>query len=358
MAVNIQDILQRAQTEGTPIIEDGKAIFVWHGETAPELVGDFNDWGRTISGVAWLERQEQDIWVYELKLPNDAYIEYVFTRDPDDEDQRILDKFNSKQVTNGLGKTNNYFSMPGRPYNALTEFVSGTPQGHVTRHTISHPYLLFGERRTVWLYHPPTKVPVPLIVVYDGRDYIRQGEITQILANMIHQNLCAPVALAMVDNAKQGRFIEYNTSEATLRAVTDLVLPLARGRMNLVNVDDHPGAYGVLGASMGGLMALYSGLRQPHIFGKVISQAGAYNLDITKVDPLIYKLAKDSSTKDIDVWMDVGSYDFLIDSNREMRDLLINKGYNVHYHEQSTGHNYTAWGDVLPQALSTMFPAE
>lgn len=358
MAVNIDNILQRAQSEGTPIIEDGKAIFVWHGESAPELIGDFNNWGHSTTGVAWLERTEPDIWIFELALPETAYIEYVFTNDPDDESQRILDKYNPNQVVNGLGKTNNYFSMPERPHNSLTEFVSGTRQGHVTRHTISHPYLLFDERRTVWLYHPATKDAVPLIVVYDGRDYMRQGEITQMLDNMIHQKLCAPVALAMVDNAKQGRFIEYNTSEATLRAVTDLVLPLARGRMNLINVDEHPGAYGILGSSMGGLMALYSGLRQPHLFGKVISQAGAYNLDITKVDPLIFKLAKDSSTKDIDVWMDVGTYDFLIDSNREMRDLLISKGYDVHYHEQPTGHNYTAWSDILPQALSTLFPAE
>ena len=38
-------LLDRAQIEGTPLIEGNRATFVWEGETAPGLVGDLSGWG-------------------------------------------------------------------------------------------------------------------------------------------------------------------------------------------------------------------------------------------------------------------------------------------------------------------------
>ena len=67
------------------------------------------------------------------------------------------------------------------------------------------------------------------------------------------------------------RFIRA-CGESTLLFVAAQVLPLARAHLNLLDPAKHPGAYGVLGASMGGLMALYTGLRLPRIFGHVLSQ--------------------------------------------------------------------------------------
>lgn len=350
-----EQLLQRAQEAGGPIVDGPHVTFVWQGESAPEIIGDFNNWGGGPIGSANMTRIAPLLWTYETDLPEDAYVEYVYTNDPDDDDTRLLDPLNPRQVSNGMGGFNNTFSMPGREHTTLNQFVSGTPQGHITRHTITAPELLIGGRRTVWLYNPPTTDPVPLIVVYDGRDYLRRAEITQIVANMIAQDMIQPVALAMIDNGREGRFIEYLTSDATLRAVTDLVLPLAKNVLTLVDVEANPGAYGVLGASMGGLMALYTGLRQPHLFGTVMSQAGAFNIGVTNVDPLIVKLVKDASTKPIRVWQDVGTLDWLLEANHEMRDLLQSKGYTLTYQEYTAGHNYTAWRDALPLALKAMY---
>lgn len=349
------DLLKRAQEEGSPVIQGDTAIFLWEGETAPEIVGDFNNWGQGPSGTAYMTQVARGVWTYSITLPPDAYVEYVFTADADDDNARLLDPLNRNQVANGLGRVNNHFLMPEGKHNDLDQFIPGVAQGMITRHSIFHDRLVIGGRRDVWLYKPPTREPVPLLLVYDGKDYMRLADITQTVANMISLGQIRPIALAMIDNARESRLVEYNCSESLLMAVTQLLLPMAYQHLNLIDHRQNPGAFGVMGASMGGLMALYTGMRLPHIFGKVISQSGAFSLRVDTVDPIIHKLIKDASKKDLKIWMDIGVFDGLLDSNRTVHELLNMRGYDVSYHEYNAGHNYTIWSDWLPEALKVMF---
>ncbi|MBK8137731.1 MAG: esterase family protein [Chloroflexi bacterium] len=350
-------LLEQAQLHGTPLIEGDRVTFVWKGATAPQLTSDFNGWGDDSAGAAQLQQIADGVWTYQTTLPADAYIEYVFTTDPDDEDKRVLDPFNRRQVSNGLNRNNNYFSMPSRSANLMVEFMSNTAQGSVTRHAIYHPFLLSGERRDIWLYQPPTDAPAPLLVVFDGKDYLRRANITQILANLMAMGRIKPVALALVDNARAHRYLEYNASDTVLAQITELVMPLAYNNLNLIDHDANPGSWAVLGASMGGLMALYAGLRLPHIFGKVICQSGAFQLDLTDHRPVIEQLVNVLPRPGLKVWQDVGTLEFLRDQNQRMNALLGSKGYDVTYREFNAGHNWTAWRDMLPAAFTTLFSA-
>lgn len=38
-------IRERVVAEGTPLIDEAGATFVWLGERAPRLIGDWNNWG-------------------------------------------------------------------------------------------------------------------------------------------------------------------------------------------------------------------------------------------------------------------------------------------------------------------------
>lgn len=357
MASSSRSLHERIHEEGTPLIDGDQVTFVWEGETAPELIGDFNDWGRSPSGTAYLTRAAPNTWTYSITLPEDAYIEYIFTTDADDPEASLLDPHNRHQVSNGIGGTNNYFLMPSLPEFTLDKFISGIPQGNVTRHVINSEHLLFGGRRDVWLYRPAVKTPVPLLVVLDGRDYMRLADITQIVANMIGLGEIQPIALAMIDNAKQARFLEYNNSETFVMTVMQLLMPLAKSRLNLIDVERQPGVFGIMGASIGGTQALYTAMRQPSVFGKVIAQSGAFNLQVNGVDSIVMKLVKDASKKDLKLWFECGIFDSdLLDDNRAMRDLLSQRGYDFTYREFSGGHNYSAWSYGLPHALRAMFP--
>ncbi|MBU1752106.1 MAG: esterase family protein, partial [Chloroflexi bacterium] len=131
---------------------------------------------------------------------------------------------------------------------------------------------------------------------------------------------------------------------------------LAQAHLPLLDVQTHPGAYGVLGASMGGLMALYMGLRAPHVFGYVLSQSGAFTM--MGRDLVVYDLVRDGPVRPIRIWMDVGRYEWLLPTNQHMHALLEAKGYDVTYREYNGGHNYSSWRDDVWRGLELLLNPE
>jgi enterochelin esterase family protein len=102
-------------------------------------------------------------------------------------------------------------------------------------------------------------------------------------------------------------------------------------------------------------MALYSGLRLPTIFGKVISQSGAFGFDMEGSESVIYDLVRGYEQRPTKIWMDVGRYEWLLTANRKMHGLLDAQGYAPIYREYSGGHNYTSWRNEVVLALEAMF---
>lgn len=342
-------ILERARG-GTPLIDGTTATFVWHGVrglSAPQLIGDFTGWqyGTPLE----LSPTAPEVWVHALTLPADAYVEYSFLQDG----QRVPDPLNRRTVADGLGHVNHSFYMPGAKPTPLIQKQPKTARGTVSHHPIGPSFLLSGGRRAVDLYQPPVSDPSPLLVVLDGQDYRPRGRIVQIVDNLIAQGRIRPLAMAMVHHGVAARGVEYGCSDVHLGALLELVLPLARKHLHLLDLQAHPGAYGIVGASMGGLMALYAGLRAPGTFGHVLSQSGAF--DFGGSEGLIWHLVRHSPVPPLRIWMDVGRFEWLLEPNRSMQALLIEKGYDVTYREFSGGHNYASWRDDLWRGLELLF---
>lgn len=352
-------LLQRAQNSGTPIVENGRATFVWQsdahtgsapGSVPPYLVGDFNGWDPD-TAAPWTE-VEEGLWSFSLELPPDAYMEYALLLEAR-EDSRTPDPFNDRSTPNGMGHLNHYFYMPEGGPTPLVDRAPGVRQGKLTRHRVENDWLLADGKRWVHFYQPPVDRPVPLLVVYDAQDYLTRGRITQIVDNLIAQGRIQPIALALVDNSKTARGIEYSCNEATVGFVLMELLPLAQKHLNLVDPHEQPGAYGVLGASMGGLMAMYTGLRMPGVFGRVLSQSGAFEMG--EYETVVSQLVRHVPRLPLKIWMDVGRYEWLLEPNRHMYELLRERGYDVTYHEYRAGHNYPAWRDDVWRGLEVAF---
>ncbi len=346
-------ILQRIKTQPTPFIEDGTVTFVWKGRSAPLLVGDFTGWDEDHPVV--MEKTEPGLWTYQHSFDPDAYIEYAFLKD----DESLLDPFNPSKTPNGVGGFNNYFFMPEYIPTTLGRKKRQIPHGTVTCHHLPTEYLITGEERTIRLYQPPVNVPVPLVVVWDGQDYLYQIQLNNIVDNLIHQGRIRPIAMAFVDNAGQDlRTVEYACSEASLAFLMIEVLPLARKELNLIDIEANPGAFGVLGASMGGLMALFTGARIPQVFGKVLSQSGAFSWG--NFDMVVFDLLQQGDLRPLKIWLDVGAYDLagLLVSNQRMQTMLNQRGYAYSYREYHAGHNFPAWRDDIWRGLETLFGVE
>lgn len=352
-----QSILQRALQVGNPVIHGERAVFIWQGETAPHLIGDFDHWGgkpRRFKRISprLLPDSTQPFWYAALTFPRDAYIEYAF-RDPASQ-KNFPDPLNRKTVSNGMGGRNNFFYMPETmpaPYSFRRAEV--TP-GSLTSHRVEAQWLREDSEREIYFYRPPLKQPVPLLVVYDGQDYLQRAKLTVIVDNLIAEGRIQPLAMAFLPNGGRWRTVEYACSDGTLLWLEQTVLPLAREKLNLLDVKKQPGAFGVLGASLGGTMAMFTGLRLPQVFGKVLCQSGAFNVegrDFAAVD-----LIRHGQARGLKVWMDVGRLDVLLEDNRTLYTLLQEKGYNVTYREFTAGHNYTAWRDDVWRGLEALFP--
>jgi enterochelin esterase family protein len=345
---------KRARDEGAPIIdgERGQATFVWRGRSTPQLIGDFNEWGGeegVVSAPVEMTESKPGVWTHTLALPQDAYIEYCFLHNG----RRVLDPLNPHATPNGVGDRNNYFYMPGAAPTPLALRQRGTPRGEVTRYTVEAGDLIVGGKRTVYLYQPPVTEPCPLLVVLDGQDYLRRARLPVIVDNLIAPRRIRPVALALVNSSAPARFVEYACSDATLSFLTQVVVPFARARLRLADVGQGTNAYGIVGASMGGLMALYAAVRAPEVFGCVLSQSGAFS--VPNHDFVVFDLVRHTDPKSLRIWMDAGKFEGLLDCNRRMHHLLTEKGYQVTYREYSGGHNYPAWRDDLPHGLEALY---
>jgi enterochelin esterase family protein len=350
-------LLERAQKKGNPVIEGDEAVFVWQGKQPRRLIGDFNQWDHDTPLP--MTEAEPGVWTARLPLPQDAYMEYAFFSKPTDE-YRVRDPLNRRRKPNGVGDYNSWFGMPQwTPAPERRASRKGVRRGLVTKEMLVSPYeLVAGGQRAVHLYQPTTGRPVPLLVVWDGPDYLKRGHLVNIVDSLIAQGRIVPIAMIMPENGGRwrARGLEYHTSEVTAAFAERELLPFARQRLNLVDERTQPGVHGVLGASMGGLMALTTGWMLPHIFGCAISQSGMFMPWTSHGRPMLFDLIAGSPAAPLRVWQDCGVYDSLRDGNHQLRDLLTQHGYDLTYREYNAGHNYTAWGNSLVAALEAMFP--
>jgi enterochelin esterase-like enzyme len=333
-----------------PQISGRTASLLWQGETAPQVISDLHGW----------EEHPQTMnpagpgqWRFDFDLDEDTYLEYAFL-DPLS-GERVRDPLNPRRVYNGIGAHNHYFYMPGVKPSQLARTPKGGLRGKVARFTVPTQGICTSRVRRVYLYQPPVREAVPLLAVYDGMDYFKRGKLTEVVENLILQKRIRPIGLAFLQNAGKARMVEYACAETTLAFLMAAVLPLANQEMNLVDHEKQPGAHGILGASMGGLMSVFTALRLPQVFGQAFSQAGAFEL--WDYETVAMQLVRHAPCPDIKLWLDCGRMDFLRQANQRMSALLSEKGYDFTYHETGGAHNYTTWRDNLAPGLEALFGA-
>jgi enterochelin esterase family protein len=331
-----------------PIIEGNKAVILWKGKSAPHVINDIHMWEEAPQKM---RRIEKDLWAYSMELPSTAYLEYSFY-EPRTK-TRVEDPLNQNTVYNGIGQYNHFFYMPDHSATELAIRKKNILHGKLTHHLVETWMLADEGQRDVYLYHPPVSGPVPLLVVYDGTDYLERAKLNVIVDNLIHEKRIQPIAMAFLQNGDSHRAVEYACSDATIMWLDNVILPLARKKLNLLDVDQQRGAFGVLGASFGGLMSMYTGLRMSETFGKVISQSGVFESE--KRDFAAVDLIKHQQAHKLKIWMDIGHFDWLLEDNRRLQPILRENGYDVTYHEFSGGHNYTCWRDEVWRGLEHLF---
>lgn len=336
----IEDFIALIRKAGTPLVESNRATFLFRGKSGSRvfLAGDLTNWRP--DQLAMQELDQTGIYQLELELPHASRWEYKLVADG----HWFLDPWNPRVLSNGVGGENSFFTMPGYVEPPEVADDASLPQGSIE--LMSVPSAGLGGERAVYVYRPanlPAGAKLQSLYVQDGQEYLTRVHLPRILDFLIAHRQIPPLIAVLIE--PQDRMKEYWLNDAYLRFLTTELVPMIDARFP---TDARPVSRTVAGASLGGLIAAYTALEHPEVFGKVISQSGAFFLDHSKLVNLYRERAPNGLVVDLTVGKFEGE---LLESNHALGAVLREKHIRHFYREFDGGHNWISWRDQIGQSL-------
>ena len=262
--------------------------------------------------------------------------------------------------------------MPDAPTQPWLSKRKDVPSGNVEKRQFKSA--LLKNEREISIYTPAgyskDAKPYSLAVIFDGERYVDDNFVPAptILDNLIADKRIPPIVAILISNAPgDARSRELTCNREFSNFLTSEVLPWVHG---MYNVTANPRQTVVGGSSYGGEAATCAAFHHPEAFGNVLSQSGSYWWTPPKSDnPLDFDpnaepnyVAKQfiaSPKLPIRFYMDAGSEELsavrivqgLLITNQYLRDVLLAKGYDVHFQEFHGGHDYLSWRGTLSDGL-------
>lgn len=272
--------------------------------------------------------------------------QYVYPKDEEVPDDREL--------------TMSVLELPAAPPQPWIAPRPGVAKGRVEMHRLRSAIL--GNERRVWVYTPPDYTtsgePYGLLLLFDGLAYIDLVPTPTILDNLLSEGEIPPLVAVLPDSLDQeARNRELPCHPPFVEFLTQELLPWVRAQYH---VSADPARAIVGGSSYGGLAAAFVGLRASEHFGNVLAQSGSFWWDRDSEDDIpqnwLIQQFVASPRLPLRFYCEVGLLERsggidMVGCNRHMRDVLLLKGYEVHYAEFNGGHTYLCWRGSLADGL-------
>jgi enterochelin esterase-like enzyme len=316
-----------------------------------------------------------NLWYRTERMPSDARFTYLFG------------------VLNGSATSPGYVSDPLNPLKVPQSLLSGVElpdappapwskrdpsaaQGKLVRQTLKSQTLKATRGFTVYI--PPSYDPASsaygLLILFDGEWYRDPQQIAApvIMDNLVAKRQIAPLVAVMVETLNATRSHDLGNSPAFADFVAEELVPWVR--LNY-HVTADPARAIVGGASLGGVMSSYCGLRHSEVFGNVLSQSGSYWVwdgyptvaatQRTETGWLTRQFAT-TPKQALRFYIEVGRFEKVVDysappfltdmplENERLRDVLEAKGYGVKYEEINGSHDPLNWRSMLAHGLMAL----
>ncbi len=342
-----------------PLVDDRSVTFAYRGSADQVLLQHF------IYGLPTSQEFQAvvgtDLWLLTMEVPPESRFEYKFNIINGENHKWIRDPLNKVQARDPFG-ANSVCHTHGyeTPF-----WVHPDPEarpGSIHKLTLSQTSL--GPNKTVSLYLPARYRRTrryPLLVVHDGRDYLKYAALKTVLDNLIHRLEIPPLIVALTQS--DDRLNEYAGHEPHARFLVEELLPTLEGRLPLLRA---PESRCLMGASFGAVASLHAAWTYPGVFGKLLLQSGSFAFtDIgwhersPVFDPVVHfvnQFRENPGRPAERIYVSCGTYESLIYENRSMVPLLQAAGITVKYREFRDGHNWENWRDRLREGLSWQFP--
>jgi enterochelin esterase family protein len=201
------------------------------------------------------------------------------------------------------------------------------------------------------------------MVVFDAYPSQKVLRVPNTLDNLIAEGRIPPMAALFYHTPEDVRDDELSPASATTEILASSVLPWARSTFGF---SADPALTAVAGSSRGGLMATAAGLQAPSVFGAVLSQSGSFwwpAPDEGEPQWLTREFAS-RPRAGLRFYLDVGNRETRpgpggsasqVSVNRNMRDVLRERGYPVTYAEYTGAHDYINWRRTFADGLIALY---
>jgi enterochelin esterase-like enzyme len=367
------DFVRLLRAQGTPLVEpladtrdEVLVTFVYRDAQARRvqvMKGPEDPRDATLSRI-----RGTDLWARSYRMPAEARFTYCFARDfPDElpppkdmaqlERQLHADPYNHNRV----GTQQSLCELPQAPSSPFTLVRPEVPAGEVRAHKIASARL--GNTRNVHVYLPPgfdvSRGPYPLLVLFDGIDYLAAIPAPIILDNLIAQARLPPTIAIFVDPVDRER--ELMLDRAFVDFVAQEIVPSVQRRYRATA---DPRATVVGGFSSGGLTAVWSAHLHPDVFGNVLAQSDARFRLPSGLDchEFVAREIANAPPCETRFHLEDGQVRPLATPFRYLLPVLQSKGNRVTVQTFIGGHDPSSWrvrlGDALVALLSDARPRE
>ena len=403
---NTESFWKQVASEGTPLIEtfgsDGKyqlVTFLWRGtyDTRNVFVrAPFRGPG-PLADFSMHQIPNSDVWYLTVKLPTGGRFSYQLS--PNDpltvEAPRSAQRAATGQADplnphrHGCPPNTSKFrcqsvaELPGAPPQPWIISKPGTAEGRVEKQTIKSNIQKIDRPFSVYTpaNYKADGPPNSLLVLFDGEDLSSDKYPVTTLNNLIAAGKIPPTVAVFVENVPRRRLVDLVTNpEFTDFLATELV-PWIRTHYN---VSKEAARVVIGGYSAGGLGATYAGFRHPEVFGNVLSLSGAFwwspeheggvcgprcpdsggtssdsFMDSTTEGNVMAKHFLASPKLPVRLYLAVGTFEFdrrgaggdILETTRQLRDILLARGYDVQYQPFVGGHDDVWWRGAMGDGL-------
>lgn len=340
-----------AQLPQTPIVDGTTAIFIFAGGNVNvQLRGDMTQWGNGTQ-IAMEKINGTDFWWYRAAYEPDARLDYRFVVDG----QERVDPRNPHFVPSGFGPSSE-LRMPD--YVDPPELIDTTvyPAGELHEHTLSSDAL--NQIRSFFVYTPAGQLvgaKLPSLYVHDGTEALSLIQMQQLMDTLIGRKEIPPMVVVFIPPID--RQTEYDRNEAFANFVANEIVPFVQ---ETYSTDPNPAKTTTMGASMGGLVSLFLGVRHPDTFGLIAGQSGAYS----RGEDAILREIEMQPRLPLKLHLIIGTYETAIypnpegdffAANQRLEEILTRKGYDFSYTEFAQGHSWRLWESQIGDALKYLY---
>jgi predicted alpha/beta superfamily hydrolase len=337
------------------------------------LAGNFNNWNPADPAFQLTLQADGTYQLTKKLIPGN--LEYKFTRgawssvEVNVQGQSIENRSTNYQ---GLPLTIDIMIENWQDFSSPNPVSTASANVKILDEAFNMPQL--GRKRRIWVYLPPDYAQsnrhYPVLYIQDGQNVFDTGTsfagewyVDETLDKLYSESGKTAIIVA-IDNGGTLRMSEYSPwknarmgggeGKAYLKFMVETLKPY---------IDQHfrtekgPESTGIMGSSMGGLIALYGALEYPQVFGK----AGVFSPSLwfsNQVFSFAEKMAPKAHNLKIYLLAGKQEPEMMGLSLLKMSDLLHRKGFSdqrLFTNFTEGKHNEAFWGSAFPAAFNWLF---